>query len=670
LDALTVAWITYFGVLYLTKKREIKDTSFFYSFTAFFFSLLEFYFNYKAYHFTIFPLIIFLLTVSFFNPNKRKYAILFLYYLFLSGLSIFFPDVRNLILSMSFLPLFTFSLTSDRQTFTLYILSVFLSFISYFNEFLSLGLTLVAISIYNIHYFLSKVEEEKENFKITVAKTIDSEIKREFEKLEFKLQTAYKKLKELFKLSVFTVKELSLNDMADKIVEGLVNLGYSGTFIKLRNENIQKKEGFFPNYRIYFDQDIDSVVSYEDNKVILIPLVSENQNLGIIGVYSKISLTPEEVEFLITYANTISTSIAKTNFLLEKIKLRDLVQKTIESIDLGIVVLNKDFNLEFINKSAKVLLGKDQESGNFFKHFTILKNLENEFKEVINSKKSFEKKITISENPKKIWEIKAFPILTQEESIENIVVIIEDITEKVEMENQILQSEKLAVIGKLVASISHEVKNPLSIINQSAYSLKRKVNKLCKENAEEIIAGLDRIEKSVYRANDIVERLLNFTKPYYSKIESINIKDVIEEAIKLSFLQAKRSDISISKRLSNAYVKGDRNALIQLFINILINAIESIEDKGSISIRTYKDKSKGVAVIKIRDTGVGIPSQYLDKIFEPFFTTKESGTGLGLAVVYRIVESHGGKIYVESEEGKGTEFTVELPLNKEEEDGG
>lgn len=145
---------------------------------------------------------------------------------------------------------------------------------------------------------------------------------------------------------------------------------------------------------------------------------------------------------------------------------------------------------------------------------------------------------------------------------------------------------------------------------------------------------------------------------------------MIEEAIKLSFLQAKRSDISISKRLSNAYIKGDRNALIQLFINILINAIESIEDKGSISIKAYKDKSKGLAVIKIRDTGVGIPSQYLDKIFEPFFTTKESGTGLGLAVVYRIVESHGGKIYVESEEGKGTEFTVELPLNKEEEDGG
>ncbi|MFN3787463.1 MAG: ATP-binding protein, partial [Sulfurihydrogenibium azorense] len=110
---------------------------------------------------------------------------------------------------------------------------------------------------------------------------------------------------------------------------------------------------------------------------------------------------------------------------------------------------------------------------------------------------------------------------------------------------------------------------------------------------------------------------------------------MIEEAIKLSFLQAKRSDISISKRLSNAYIKGDRNALIQLFINILINAIESIEDKGSISIKAYKDKSKGLAVIKIRDTGVGIPSQYLDKIFEPFFTTKESGTGLGLAVVYR-----------------------------------
>lgn len=246
-------------------------------------------------------------------------------------------------------------------------------------------------------------------------------------------------------------------------------------------------------------------------------------------------------------------------------------------------------------------------------------------------------------------------------------MIIEDITEKVEMENQILHSEKLAVIGRLVASISHEIKNPLSIINQSAYSLKRKVIRICKENAEDIITGLDRIEKSVYRANDIVERLLNFTKPYYVKVQTINLKEVLDEAIKLSYLQAKRSDVSISKRLTNAYIKGDKNALIQLFINILINAIESIQDKGSVNVKTYKDKDK--VIIKIKDTGVGIPSQYIDKIFEPFFTTKESGTGLGLAVAYRIVESHGGKIYVESEEGKGTEFTVELPLYREEDDG-
>ena len=568
---------------------------------------------------------------------------------------------------MSYLPLFTFSLASDGQTVILYILPIFLSLISYFNEFLSLGLILILISFYKILHYLSKIEEEKENFKISVAKTIDSEIKREFEKLEFKLQTAYKKLKELFKLNIFTVKELSFSDMADKIVEGLVNIGYSGTFVKLTKEGIQKKEGFFPNYKIYVNLDIDSVVVYEDNKVVLIPLISEGQNLGTIGVYSKIPITTEEIEFLITYANTISTSIAKTNFLLEKIKLRDLVQKTIESIDIGIIVLDKEFNTELTNKSAKILLGKDYVSGNFFQHFTILKNLENEIKESINSKKSFEKKITISENPKKIWEVKAFPILTQEGNIENVVVIIEDITEKVEMENQILHSEKLAVIGRLVASISHEIKNPLSIINQSAYSLKRKVIKICKENAEDIITGLDRIEKSVYRANDIVERLLNFTKPYYAKVQTINLKEVLDEAIKLSYLQAKRSDVSISKRLTDAYIKGDKNALIQLFINILINAIESIQDKGSVNVKAYKEKDK--VIIKIKDTGVGIPSQYIDKIFEPFFTTKESGTGLGLAVAYRIVESHGGKIYVESEEGKGTEFTVELPLYREEDDG-
>lgn len=666
MEALLTGWITFFIISYLLEYKSGINQKEAFTFLAFVFSLLELFL--KEPNITFFPFIISFLAIYTFNVDKKKMLLFLFNSVIIAGLVFSFQDYKNFIIMFSFLPLFTITLSTYKESSLFYIFIILQILASFYNIYLSIALFLTFIITYKVFIYINKIEEEKEKFKITVAKTIDSEIKREFEKLELKLQTAYKKLKELFKLSSYTVKELSLSDVAEKIVEGLVNLGYTGSFIVFRKDDIQKKEGFFPNYRIYLNANITAATLYESNKVVLIPLVSEGENLGMIGVYSKISLSPEEVEFLLTYANTISTSIAKTNFLLEKIKLRDLVQKTIESIKMGILVLDNNFKIELINKSAKDLIGKDIKAGNLFDEFTILKKIKDDLNNVLKLKSNFETKLIVSEYPKIIWEVKVFPLFSYE-NIENIVIIIEDITDKEEMENQILQSEKLAVIGRLVASLSHEVKNPLAIINQSAFSLKRKINKICKENSEEFIDSIERIERNIGRANDIIERLLNFTKPYYSKSEKVNVKEAMEEAIKLAFFQAKRSNISLSKRLNDAYIKGNKNALVQLFINILINAIESIEAKGSIHIRIYKRKKEGKVIIKIKDTGKGIPKEYINKIFEPFFTTKEKGTGLGLAVSYRIVESHNGKIYVDSEEGKGTEFTIEFPIYQEGSDG-
>ncbi|MGC9005948.1 MAG: ATP-binding protein [Sulfurihydrogenibium sp.] len=668
MEVLLTGWIVYFLTFYLVKniESELREKRTYYILAAFILSLFEIGLEKGNYKITLFPFIIFFIVSYHFYKLETKNAVrLFIYYSTLTFVGYYFPILRNLVLPLSFLPYFF--LKNQKLTSSFYIFLVFEIILSYVNEFLSLALLIVAVSFYEIFSYLRKIEEEKEKFKLNLVKTMDSEIKREYERLELKLQTAYKKLKELFKLSGYTVKEISLPDIAEKVVEGLVSLGYSGAFMVLEKGKIQKKEGFFPNYKIYASMEIPTVSSYEDNRVILLPLKSENENLGMIGVYSKVEFTPEEMEFLITYANTISTSIAKTNFLLEKIKLRDLVQKTIESVNIGIIVLNENFDIELINALAKSLLRKDVERGNLFDVFDIFKDLESDLKSVIATKKSFEKKLYISEHPKKVWEIKASPILGQEGNIENIVLIIEDITEKEEMENQILQSEKLAVVGRLVAGISHEVKNPLAAINQNAFSLKRRIQKDCKEKSANLIDIIERIERNVNRANDIVERLLNFTKPYYSKVQIVDLKEVIEEAIDFSILQAENSHITFSKSLKKVYIKGDKNALVQLFVNLFINSIEAIEDKGTISVKILQDKKNKKVIVKIKDTGVGIPSQYIDKIFEPFFTTKEKGTGLGLSVSYRIVESHGGKIYVESEEGKGTEFTIEFPLYEGEE---
>lgn len=286
--------------------------------------------------------------------------------------------------------------------------------------------------------------------------------------------------------------------------------------------------------------------------------------------------------------------------------------------------------------------------------------------DVLYTKKEFEIKIK-DQALNRIFEVKAFPI-SSEEVLNGLVIVFEDVTEKEEMENQIIQSEKLAVIGRLAAGISHEIKNPLAIINQNAFMVKRRIQKLCSnvENIDNILESIERIERNVIRATDIIERLLNFSKPYYTKAEKVNLREVVEEAIKLAILQAQKSNISFSKKLVDAYVKGDKNALIQLFINLILNAIEAIENKGKITIKiTPLKRTENVRVV-IKDTGKGISEDILDKIFEPFFTTKEKGTGLGLAVSYRILQDHGGKILVNSKEGEGTEFILTFPLFNEE----
>nr|BAU79764.1 putative integral membrane sensor signal transduction histidine kinase [uncultured Aquificaceae bacterium] len=671
MEALLTGWIVYLTTIYITNRynrRQKIDSNVFYLLILISLSILETILSTYKPEITLYPLIILSLIVYFFKIKKNMLIILMVYYLFLFLTISYFPNYKNFVIPASFLPFLIFYLKDFVGVFYGFIVLEIL--ISFFNPNLSLGILLVFFSFIKIVKYLNKVEEEKETFKLNLAKMLNDELKQEYEKLEFKLQIAYKKLKELFKLSGYTVKEISLNDMAGKIVEGLVGLGYTGSFIYLNKDKIKKKEGFFPNYKIYIDNvQISAVSVFENNKTVIIPLINENENIGMIGIYSSTNLVPEEIEFLMTYANTISTSIAKTNFLLEKIKLRDLVQKTIESIDIGIIVLNQQFNVELINRTAKDLLKKETETGNLFEVFDIFKGLENDLRSVIHSRKRFESKLTVLENPKKVWEIKASSIFGRDNNIENIILIIEDITQKEEIENQILQSEKLAVIGRLVAGISHEIRNPLAIINQSAYSLKRKIVKLLNENTKDFIDLIERIERNVSRANDIVERLLNFSKPYYSKVEPVNIKYIIEEAINLASLQVKKSDITFSKKLKDVYIKGDRNSLIQLFVNLFINAIESIKEHGNISVKIYKNRKENKVIIKIKDNGVGIPSNYIDKIFEPFFTTKEKGTGLGLFVSYRIVESHNGKIYVDSEEGKGTQFTIEFPIYQEGSDG-
>ncbi|WP_022853626.1 c-type heme family protein [Thermodesulfatator atlanticus] len=241
--------------------------------------------------------------------------------------------------------------------------------------------------------------------------------------------------------------------------------------------------------------------------------------------------------------------------------------------------------------------------------------------------------------------------------------IFRDITEKKLMEKHIITTEKLAAVGQLAAGLAHEINNSLSVIKCYA-NLLTKVNNL----DEQAQKDLEIIKKHVKLSQDILQNLLNFSRPAEYKKAYVNVNEIIEEVVSVFASRFKKRSISLVLDLSPEApaLFLDRDKIKQVFMNMILNAVQAIERDGLIEIKTIFNKARQEVVIKIRDTGSGIPETIIDKIFDPFFTTKApgEGTGLGLSVSYGIVKDHDGKIFVESKVGEGTTFTIVFPVNE------
>lgn len=225
-----------------------------------------------------------------------------------------------------------------------------------------------------------------------------------------------------------------------------------------------------------------------------------------------------------------------------------------------------------------------------------------------------------------------------------------------EAQEQLIQAAKLAAIGELAANVAHEINNPLTSIIGFVELMKEY------DDINLIKDRLEIIEHESIRARDIVRELLNFARKRPLQLSDVDINSLLSEVILLTRAQAKTGRVEIIEEYSDIpKMIGDPNQLKQVFVNIVNNAIHAMPEGGRLKITT--SYSEDEILIAFRDTGVGISKEILPRIFEPFFTTKrEKGTGLGLSISYRIVQDHGGRIDVESEEGKGTTFFIRLPV--------
>jgi two-component system NtrC family sensor kinase len=229
------------------------------------------------------------------------------------------------------------------------------------------------------------------------------------------------------------------------------------------------------------------------------------------------------------------------------------------------------------------------------------------------------------------------------------------------MQARVAQSERLASLGLLAAGVAHEINNPLGgILALTALTLEDvKPDDPNRENLEEVL-------KQSERCRNIVKGLLDFSRQSKGNMEPVDLNRIVQDTLSLITNQALFFNIRIVKELDPLLpqVTGVRSQLVQVIMNIMINAVQAMDEKGTIRIATRSNPARDSVEVTIADTGRGIAPEQIDRIFDPFFTTKESGrgTGLGLSIAYGIVTTHRGTISVQSEPGNGSTFTIRFPI--------
>lgn len=224
------------------------------------------------------------------------------------------------------------------------------------------------------------------------------------------------------------------------------------------------------------------------------------------------------------------------------------------------------------------------------------------------------------------------------------------------VQGEIIQAEKMSTLGYLSAGMAHEIRNPLNSIGLYVQLVKG-----CPDETERLEC-LEKIEQEIKRIDGILRKLMDAVKRPRFHLRQVSINEVIDSAIELfrSRMEMHRVRLNREYRKIPPPIQADPLELEQIFTNLFVNSIEEMTDGGVLGVMLEQDDDK--IVVRVSDTGKGIPRENVSKVFDPFFTTKTSGTGLGLSVVLRIVRTYNGKIEVESEEGKGTVFTVFLPI--------
>ncbi len=339
-------------------------------------------------------------------------------------------------------------------------------------------------------------------------------------------------------------------------------------------------------------------------------------------------------------------------------KLLETMDNAVISVDNNGIIKTFNFKSEEIfGKKRKEVLNKNcQEVLNL--------NVEGEciFKKCLLERKNIDQEIILEEKglKKKILEVNTSFLTGEVGDITGMVAVIRDITEIKNLNEEVARHKRLAALGKLSAGIAHEIRNPLSSIRGLAQFVYNSFSK-----TDERKEDLNTIIQEVDRLNKLVVQVLDYAKLKELNLTSFSLNNLVNKIVILFKQEIKNKQIIFYLELSSdiSLIEADKDQIRQILMNVVINAIQAIPEKGKIKIKTEKDLLRGEPAVKlvIEDNGIGIAEKDLNQIFDPFFSTKEQGSGLGLSIVYKLVEGHQGEIKVESKEGEGTKFIIFLP---------
>ena len=353
---------------------------------------------------------------------------------------------------------------------------------------------------------------------------------------------------------------------------------------------------------------------------------------------------------------------------------RNFVARIIDSLPVGLYVIDRDYMIRAWNRQREAgTLGVARGDAVGREIFGVLDRqprelLRREFDRVFDTGEiqQMEMESTAS-GESRFFRVSKIPMRLDDVHITHVITIAEDVTEWRMAQQRLGQTEKLAAVGQLAAGVMHEINNPLATILACAEALNHRVEDLDAAARGPFEEYLTIIDAEVQRCRRIVDGLLDLSRPKTGEKRQSDINQIIEQTLFLLKHHDRFKRLSVHRQLVGGLprVVVDRERIIQAFMALMLNAMDAMNSRGTLTVRTARNPDRsGEILAEFIDTGSGIRSEELSKIFEPFYTTKGPGrgTGLGLSIVYGIIQDHTGRIEVESQLGVGTTFKVYLPV--------